>query len=135
MRLRDFIHDTLYEIALGVQLAQARSKDLVAIAPSTIDGQSVSERTYVDFDVAVVVNAGEKTKKGGKGKLGAEIEVASIIKASAGGGGEVTKKSDTSTEQTHRVAVKVPVYMTAHFRDSPATSAYAKGLLEAHGVK
>ena len=38
MRLRDFIHDTLYEIALGVQLAQARSKDLVAIAPSTIDG-------------------------------------------------------------------------------------------------
>ncbi|MGH7093324.1 MAG: hypothetical protein ACREFB_07310 [Stellaceae bacterium] len=135
MRLKDFIQDTLYEIALGVQLAQAHSKDLVAIAPSMIDGQSVAERTYVDFDVAVVVGANEKTSKGGKVKAGAEIEVASIIKARIGGGGEATKNSQTSTERTHRVAFKVPVYMTAHFRDNAATAAHAKNLLETYGTK
>jgi hypothetical protein len=68
MRLSAFIHDTLYEIALGVQLARTRARDLVAITPSTIDGEAVAEKTYVDFDVAVVVGESETTTKSGDDK-------------------------------------------------------------------
>jgi hypothetical protein len=119
---------------LGVQLARARARDLVAITPSTIDGESVSEKTYVDFDVAVVVGESETTMKGGEGKTGGEIQVASIIKANIGGGGKIESGSTASTEQTHRVAFKVPIFMNAHFRNNPLASADSKELLSAHGI-
>ena len=135
MQLSAFIHDTLYEIALGVQLARARSRELVAITPATIDGESVSERTYVDFDVAVVVNQSDTTTKGGGGKAGAEIQVASVIRASIGANGKIEAGASTSMEQTHRVAFKVPVYMNAHFRNNPLAAADAEQLLAAHGIK
>lgn len=134
MRLSAFIHDTLYEIALGVQLARARSRDLVAITPSTIDGESVSEKTYVDFDVAVVIGETDTTTKTGDGKVGAEIQVASILKASVGAGGKIEANAKTSTEQTHRITFKVPIYMNAHFRNNPLAAADARELLTAHGV-
>jgi hypothetical protein len=134
VRLSAFIHDTLYEIAWGVQLARARARDLVAITPSTIDGESVSEKTYIDFDVAVVVGESETNIKGGGGKTGAEIQVASIIKASIGGEGTIESNSTASKEQTHRVAFKVPVYMNAHFRNNPLAASDAKDLLAAHGI-
>lgn len=134
MRLSAFIHDTLYEIALGVQLARARSRDLVAISPAGISGEAVSEKTYVDFDVAVVVGEEDTTTKGGDGKAGAEIHVAAIIKANIGASGKIETGSTTSTEQTHRVAFKVPIYMNAHFRDNPLAVAEARQLLAAHGI-
>lgn len=134
MRLSAFIHDTLYEIALGVQLARARARDLVAITPSTIDGEAVAEKTYVDFDVAVVVGESETATKSGDSKAGAEIQVASVIKANIGAGGKIESGSTASTEQTHRVAFKVPIYMNAHFRDNPLAAADAKEMLAAHGI-
>ena len=73
------------------------------------------EKTYVDFEVAVVVAESETTTKGGDGKAGAEIQVASIIKANIGGGGKIESGSTASTEQTHRVVFKVPIFMNAHF--------------------
>lgn len=134
MRLSAFIHDTLYEIALGVQLARARSLDLVAIAPRTIDGEAVSEKTDVDFDVAIVVGESETASKGADGKAGAEIQVASIVKVGIGGGGKLESRSTASAEQTHRVGFKVPIYLNAHFRDNPLAAAEAESLLSAHGL-
>lgn len=134
MRLSVFIHDTLYEIALGVQIARARAGDLVAITPSTIDGESVAEKTYVDFDVAVVVNESETATKSRGGKAGAEIQVAAVIKANIDGGGKVKSESTASSGQTHRVSFKAPIYMNAHFRRNPLAAAEAKELLTASGL-
>lgn len=111
-----------------------RARDLVAITPSSIDGEAVSEKTYVDFDVAVVVGESETTTKSGDGKAGVEIQVASIVKANIGGGGKIEAGSTASTEQTHRVAFKIPIFMNAHFRNNPLTAAAAKELLSAHGI-
>ena len=135
MRLSAFIHDTLYEIALGVSLGRARSRDLVAVSPGLIDGEDVSEKTYVDFDVAVVVGENDTTTKSGDGKAAAEIQVASIVKANIGAGGSLEAISKTSTEQTHRITFKIPIYMNAHFRNNPLASDEAKGILAAHGLK
>jgi hypothetical protein len=132
MRLSDFIQDTLYEIALGVQLAQARAKDLVAIAPSRIDGVLLEEKSYVDFDVSVVVTDSNSGAKGGGVKLGSEIKVASFVRISADINGSAGSKQENTSAQTHRVAFKVPVYMNASFKDNPATAIHAEALLNAH---
>ena len=129
MRLSDFIQDTLYEIALGVQLAQARSKDLVAINPSRLDGELLTEKSFLDFDVSIVVNDVRSGKKEGSGKLSGEIKVASIAKVSAEIGGKATQGSENTTAQTHRAAFKVPVYMNANFKDNPAAAEHAQLIL------
>lgn len=129
MRLSQFIEDTMYEIALGVQRAQARAKDLVAINPAHLDGEPLREKSFVDFDVSVVVNDATSVSKDGGGKLGGEISVASIgkLKAELGGGADKTRQN--STAQTHRVAFQVPVYFNAHFRNNPATAEFAAEIL------
>ena len=134
MRLSDFIQDTLYEIALGVQLAQARAKDLVAISPSRLDGELLEEKSYVDFDVSVVVTDQMSGTKGGGAKLGGEIKVASIAKVSADINASGETKHENTNAQTHRVAFKVPVYMNASFKDNPATAQHAESFLKAHSI-
>ena len=129
MRLSQFIEDTLFEIARGVQRGQARAKDLIAISPSRLDGELVHEKSFIDFDVSVVVNDTATGGKGGIAKVGGEISVASIGKFSAELGGAVDKKQEQSTAQTHRVSFKVPVYMNAHYRDNPATAVFAAEIL------
>lgn len=132
MRLSDFIEDTLYEIALGVQLAQARAKDLMAINPGSLNGELIDERSYVDFDVSIVVTDEAGTKTSGSGKLGGAIKVASVFSASAEAGGERESSQARSKEQTHRVSFKVPVHMNADFKDNPAAAEAASRLLEIH---
>lgn len=132
MRLSSFIHDTLYEIALGVQIAQARAKDLIAINPSRLDGVDVTERSYVDFDVSIVVGEDAGSEASGAGKAGGEIKVASIFTASLGAEGEKKSTSSKSTEQTHRVAFKVPVYMGASYATNPAAAEAAAVILAKH---
>ena len=94
----------------------------------------MSEKTYVDFDVAVVVGESGTTTKVGDGEAGAEDQVASIIKATIDGGGKIESDSTASTEQTPRAAFKAPIYMNAHFRNNPLAAADAKELLGAHGI-
>jgi hypothetical protein len=94
----------------------------------------VAEKTYVDFDVAVVVGESDMTSKGGDGRVGGEIKVASIVKANIGAGGKAEASSTASTQQTHRVTFKVPVFLNAHFRDNPLAMTEAKQLLVAHGL-
>lgn len=124
MRLSDFIRDTLYEIALGVEHARVKSRNLVAINPHTLDGERVVERNYVDFDVSVVVSDDQQSKR--SGGASAEIQVVSLVKVGAKAGGELESTNAARTEQTHRVSFKVPVYMAANYRGNPAAEAEAK---------
>jgi hypothetical protein len=135
MRLSTFVHDTLYEIVLGISLGRARSRELAAIAPLTIDEKSVSEKTYVDFDIAVVVGEDEENASGGDGKLKGEIQVASVLKVSANAGGKIESKTRSSSEQTHRISFKVPLYTNAHFRENATVIAESQRLLTAYGIK
>ncbi|WP_297842518.1 hypothetical protein [Pseudomonas sp.] len=132
MRLSSFIHDTLYEIALGVELARARAKDLVAISPSRLDGVQIDEKSYVEFDVSVLVTESAENAAGGAAKVGGEIKVASIGKISAELGGKSEKNITNSNEQTHRVAFKVPIYMHANFKDNPAAAEASEIILRNH---
>ena len=134
MRLSSFIQDTLYEIALGVELGRARAKDLIAINPSRMDGELITERSYIDFDVSVVVNEEHSSKTAGSGKLGTEIKVATVFSASIGADGTRETSNVQSNEQTHRVSFKVPVYMNANYAGNPAAAENAAWLLQQHGV-
>src|SRR5215813_404532 len=120
MQLSAFIHNTLSEIVLGVHLAHARSLDLAAIAPNTINKERVGEKTYVDFDVAVAVSEQDTTTRSGGGKTGAEIQVASIVKANIGVSGKIEAGSTTSTEQTSRVVFRVPIYFGVNYEENEA---------------
>lgn len=134
MKLSDFIQETLYEIALGVQLGALRAKDFVAISPSLLNGQPVGEKGYVEFDVQVVVGDSSTSTKGGKGQLGAEIQVAAVGKLSASAGGNAGATQAITSERTHHVTFKVPIYMAANFRGNPATAKEAEEFLTAHAA-
>src|SRR3546814_4441362 len=86
------------------------------------------------FDVAVVVGESDTTAKAGDGRIGADIQVATIVKASAGMGGKAEATSTASQQQTHRVAFKVPVYLNAHFRENETAMAAYKTVLAEHGL-
>lgn len=122
MRLSTLIEDTLYEIARGIERARARSKDLIAISPSSMGGQKLEELSYVDFDVSIVVGETTEGKTGESGEFGGEIQVASIFKAGGKFGGSSGQTNSNSMEQTHRVAFKVPVYFQASFKNNPAAA-------------
>ncbi|MDR3558258.1 MAG: hypothetical protein P4L61_01875 [Candidatus Pacebacteria bacterium] len=131
MRLSNFIQETLYEIALGVQSAKLRAQDLVAINPAELNKEVVGEKSYVDFDVTVVVTETKDKKHGGDGSIGGEIKVASIASIKGNAGAKTEHSSSTSSEHTQRVSFKVPVYFAAHFRGDPGIAA-EKSLLEEH---
>jgi hypothetical protein len=129
MRLSEFIQDTLYEIALGVHTARLKARNYVAINPASINGEPVGERSYIDFDVSIIVTETEGAERSGKGKLNAEINVATIAKIGASVGGEDKGSASTEAKQTHRVSFKVPVYLAATFRENAATEAEAATFL------
>lgn len=129
MRLSQFIEETMYEIAVGIQRAQLRAKDLVAINPGILDGEVLREKSSIDFDVSVVVNDATTVSEDGGGKVGGEINVASIAKIKAEVGGKAINSHENSTAQTHRVAFKVPVYLNADFKNNPPTVAFAAQVL------
>lgn len=87
MRLSSFIESTLFEIALGVEKARVKARDLIAINPSRVDGEEIREPNYVEFDVSVLVSDSEQNTSGGDGKASAEIKVASTAKLSGDLGG------------------------------------------------
>jgi hypothetical protein len=115
MKLRDFIKEIMVEIAHGIQAAKIETGDLWAISPGALHGERLTEKSYVEFDVAVTVSEATKSARDGKGGMKAEIEVfGSRIGGEFTGSAET--RSDVSTVNASRVAFKVPVYMNAHFR-------------------
>ncbi|HEX4196738.1 MAG TPA: hypothetical protein VHZ26_04790 [Caulobacteraceae bacterium] len=134
MKLSDFIEETLYEIAVGVKAARLRARDLVAITPSRLNGTGIDEKSYVDFDVSIVVSEADASKRGAGGRLGGDIQVAAIAKVSLGAGGSAETSSDSRSEQTHRVSFKVPVYLHANYFGNPATAQEAEEFLNSRAA-
>ena len=130
MRLSEFIQSTLYEIALGVESARVSARDLIAINPSSIDGERLTERGFVEFDVSVLVSDDVRDTLTGEPKVSAEIKVASIAKVGGSIGGKIENVSSAKQEQTHRVAFKVPIYMNANYKNNPYAQAEAQSLLK-----
>ena len=104
MELKDFIRDTLVEIAIGVQEAQEPVQQAGGLAvPTKTDPsmtvyakQAVTPFQLVEFDV--VLTSGET--KAGKAGIG-------VFFASVGVGGQ--KKSETTAGSQTRVKFAVPL--------------------------
>lgn len=116
MRLSTFIHDTLYEIALGVTLGRARALNMVAVMPGHVDGADVAEKTYIDFDIAVVVDENATQTNAKDGDAGTEIQVLSILKLKAGAEVKAETVDHRSQAQTHRITFKIPIYANANYQ-------------------
>lgn len=112
MELREFIKETLGQIAAGVEAAQTEVRDAGGIVnPAHRTGKQESEKSHfgsltsgqniflVDFDVTVTVV--ESTETQGRAKL----NVAGLL--SLGTGGE----SNASSSSTNRISFKVPLAM------------------------
>jgi hypothetical protein len=115
VRLSDFVAEAISDIAHGIHLAKANTYEIIAVTPGTLNGDRITEKSYIEFDIAVTATS-EKTTKGSKsGKAGAGI---SVLGAKIGVDG--TLASETGAKDlsglTSRISFKVPVYFNAHFR-------------------
>lgn len=115
MKLSEFIDQAMTEIAEGIQRAKISTSDIWAIAPGSLNGERIFEKSKVEFDVAVTVVESTETQKEGKGGIAAKVEVIGIsLRGNLAGGGH--KVQETAKTVASRIAFKVPVYMNAHFR-------------------
>lgn len=118
MELNEFIEQTLFEIALGIQRAKVKAKDLAAVVPPKVDGEKAAEQSYVEFDVSVTASIGANRSAGGGGKAAAKFRIA-VVEAEVGVDGQASCTTSTSDQKTHRVAFKVPIHFSAHYRHDP----------------
>ncbi|WP_145616979.1 hypothetical protein [Nitrospirillum bahiense] len=125
MKLSAFIEETLYEIAIGIDRARISARKYAAINPSRVDGNDVTEKSYIDFDLSLVVTESEESNKKGDGRLTAEVQVVSFVKIGGGAGGQIDNSKSLKSEQTHRISFKVPVYLNANYRNNDAAEAEA----------
>ncbi|WP_054591168.1 hypothetical protein ACCQ14_01785 [Xanthomonas sp. NCPPB 2865] len=109
MDLKEFVRETLVQIAAGVRDAQTDVRTLGGIVNPATQNPSTSGNSYfasvddlhhvflVDFDVAVTVaeNAGTSAQ--------AKLNVATILSLGAGG------QSSNSSAATNRLTFKVPL--------------------------
>lgn len=121
VRLADFIAEAISDIAYGIHLAKANTYEIIAVVPGSLNGDQLTEKSYIEFDIAVTATS-EKTSGGNKsGKAGAGI---SVLGAKIGVDG--TLSSETGEKDlsgvTSRVSFKVPVYFNAHFRGDTTTA-------------
>ncbi|RRN75990.1 hypothetical protein [Agrobacterium deltaense] len=115
MELKNFIRETLVNIATGIQEAKLETSDFWAINPGSLNGERVIERSYIDFDVAITVSESVENQKEGKGGVKAEISVLGS-KISGDVGRSLGTAVQQASENVSRVSFKVPVYMNAHYR-------------------
>lgn len=115
MKLSEFIDQTMTEIAEGIQKAKISTSDIWAIAPGSLNGERIFEKSEVEFDVAVTVVDTTTTQKEGKGGVSAKVEVMGVsLGGDLGGGGH--RAEEAAKTVASRIAFKVPVHMNAHFR-------------------
>lgn len=112
MKLKDFIKETLVEIAEGIDEAKDPVGHRVAIAPSSMNGELSSEKSYIEFDIAVTANETIHKRKNGTGSVSAQIEVlGNRVKGELGG--SAIGDTQLQSEKVSRVQFKVPVYFSA----------------------
>ena len=116
MELQDFIRTTLIQVACGVHGAKIEVKDLVAIAPGTLNKQSHECITEIEFDVALTVSEKKIKEAGTAGKLEPAIKVLSASINTGMLGGRFKWGSEKSNEEIQRVNFKVPIILNSHFR-------------------
>lgn len=115
MNLRDFVRETLVDIALAINEAKIEVKDFVAIVPGTVDGERVDDRMNVNFDIAVTVSEKNSVSKNGTHDAKAEIKV---MGASLGGGvgKESANESINQKENVSRIQFEIPINLTANYK-------------------
>ncbi|MCI4588503.1 hypothetical protein MOK15_00065 [Sphingobium sp. BYY-5] len=118
IELSQFIESVLFDISMGVAKAKVRAGDLAAIAPPLIDGKPVSEVTHVEFDIGVKTSSTDSSSSGAAGKIGVRARIF-VTDASAELGGNKGKNVENRHEHNHRVLFKVPLHLTANYRNSP----------------
>src|ERR1700687_5749624 len=113
MDLREFVKETLAEIASGVKDAQDQSQEsgagvnpagiAVDASPDGYLGQLPSGETVfvIDFDVAVTVS------DSAQGGAGAKVQVLEMLSANVGG------SLGASSQSTSRIKFKVPLALRA----------------------
>jgi len=116
MNLENFIEQTLTEIFFGIHRAKIASKDLVAIAPGTLNGERQEISTDIQFDIAVTVAEETESNTTGGGGVKAGISVLGA-NVSAGGAGEKATSSGQSHQQVSRIVFSVPVHLNANYRN------------------
>lgn len=112
MELKEFIKETLAQIAAGVEAAQTEVRDAGGfVNPAHRTGKQEQDKSHfgalvtgqniflVDFDVTVTVI--EATETDGKAKL----NVAGLLSLGTGG------QSNASSSATNRISFKVPLAM------------------------
>jgi predicted ATP-dependent Lon-type protease len=116
MELKEFITETLMQIAEGIEQAQRRLKDKSSEAiintnmtetdvGHVVTGGRRRPVEFVEFDVAILANEGTETKAG----IG--LTVASLVKLDAGG------KSSQSKGSESRIKFRVPMSYPMHKYD------------------
>jgi len=135
--LDEFIRDALVDIVFGVQQAKLEVKDLAAIAPGRINNEDVQETTNVEFDVAVT--ASQNRAESGSLSWGTGGRI-SVVAATISGGiaGKREQSADFRNESVSRIQFKVPIRLSAHFRNDATMAAEAElleGLLETRRKK
>lgn len=127
MQLNEFIESTLFEIATGVARAKVRCGAFVSVAPGTLNGERVDQKTEVQFDVEIgtASSASSSGKASGSAEAGFKIFV---IDAKVQLGGEGQKADSNEERHSHRVSFSVPVQLNAHHRDDPNQRAEAEFL-------
>ena len=116
MELQDFIRKTLIQIACGVHEAKIDVKNLVAIAPGTLNKESYDCITEVEFDVALTVSENKMKEVGASGKLEPTIKILNASIKTGGLGGRFKWGSEKSDKEIQRVHFKVPIILNSHFR-------------------
>jgi len=113
MELKDFVTETLVQIAEGIEEAQKRlhEKNSEAIINTNmtqssrghlVTGGSNKPVEMVEFDVAILANEGTATK------AGVGLTVASLLKLDAGGQSKQSKGTES------RIKFKIPMSYPMH---------------------
>ncbi len=125
VRLSEFVSEAISEVVRGVHLAKAETYEIAAVVPGSMNGVSVVEKTFIEFDIAVTATSENVSSSRKSGKAGAGISVLSA-RVGVDGDLEAEKGSKDSSALTSRISFKVPVYLNAHFRKDPQAAAEAE---------
>ena len=124
VRLSEFVSEAISEIAHGIHLAKADTYEIIAVVPGTLNGERLTEKSYIEFDIAVTATSEAATSDRKGGKAGAGIAVLGA-KIGADGSLDTAKDAKEISGITSRIAFKVPVYFNAHFRGDAGSAAEA----------
>ncbi len=118
MRLSDFVKQSLGEITLGIAEAKMLTRDVISIAPGSLNGKTILEQSSIDFEIAVTTREISTSKGNDTVSAGFEISVlGNKVKANAGG--NESEGSVNDSQKISKLTFSVPVFLNAHHRENP----------------